>query len=105
MPRPISESDVLHHAAKELPDESVIERVRAAIGMPPKSKTFYMLTLDLIGSIVESEDVLVACLDALYARKQIDITNGWIHGIKMIDTSDWTVDDWDWVRGTGRFAQ
>jgi hypothetical protein len=51
MPRPISESDVLHHAAKELPDESVIERVRAAIGMPPKSKTFYMLTLDLAESI------------------------------------------------------
>ena len=93
---------LLNLCRQEAPCPKTIERVRAAIGMPPNAVTWNHLTNQL--SDID-EDLLERILDVLHVRDEISITNGWIHGIKKVDTSSWTKDDWDWYCGTGRFAQ
>jgi len=83
------------------PNSEYRESVIKAIGMPPSAVIFPRLRAEVGGTVEELE----AVLDDLYAEGKIDLTNGWIHGVKRIDTSNWTKDDWDYIRGTGRFAQ
>ena len=94
---------LIEASGQEPPDEALVKRVIAAIGMPPNAVTFYKLMNTLPAG--ENEDEVCRVLDLLYKRGDIDETNGWIHGVKRIDTSKWTKDDWDWIFGSGRFAQ
>ncbi len=94
---------LIEASGKEPPDDALVKRVVAAIGMPPNAVTFYKLMNALPSG--ENEDEVCRVLDLLYKRGDIDETNGWIHGVKRIDTSKWTKDDWDWIYGSGRFAQ
>ena len=86
----------------EAPTQKYITEVREYLGVPPRAKTYYQLTLDLPHI---TEDQLTRILDLLYANDDIGIVNGWIHGIVKYDMSDWTRDDWDWINGSGRFSQ
>ena len=94
---------LINTCGKEPPDPELIKKVKEAIGFPPHAVVYNMLINKLPAGT--DEDELNRCLDLLHANGDIGITNNWIHGIKKIDTSKWTKDDWDWIYGTGRFAQ
>jgi hypothetical protein len=95
---------LIEHCGNEPPEDSLIKLVRDTIGFPPKALLYTQLIRELPEGI--DEDEVCRCLDKLYADGDIDITEyNWIHGVKKIDTSKWTKDDWDWIYGTGRFAQ
>jgi hypothetical protein len=93
---------IIETCGKDAPPPELVEKVKQAIGMPPKAVLFTQLMNALPG---ENEDQICQVLDLLYREGLIDERNGWIHGVKRIDTSKWTKDDWDWIYGTGRFAQ
>ena len=86
----------------EAPTAKMISEVREYLGVPPRARTYYQITLDLPHF---NDDQLSRVLDHLYEKGEIGINNGWIHGIITIDTSKWTQDDLDWLNGTGRFRQ
>jgi hypothetical protein len=94
---------LIEHCGAEPPDPALLQLVRDAIGLPPKALVYNMLIAKLPAGT--NEDEVCRCLDLLYASGDIDINNNWIHGVKKIDTSTWTKDDWDWLCGSGRFAQ
>lgn len=93
---------ILEACGSEPPNDALVQQVVNAIGMPPKALTFTKL---MFGFSSEQENEVCRVLDMLYKAERIDILNGWIHGVKKLDTSKWTQDDWDWIRGSGRFEQ
>lgn len=97
----MTRENLLETAASIAPTPEQIQNVKDVIGMPPKATIFYKLVMET----GMEENTLSRALDVLYERKEISITNGWIHGVKNIDVSKWTNDDWAWFTGSGRYAQ